>query len=104
MNLTQLMQVGLNHAKSINSGTLVCNGISITVYKSFLKTQSREMQEVGYNNSYDDLYVLASPTDVVGMNLIPNQTEVTLDGVGYVVGRTVTTTPGYVSIWLRLKQ
>lgn len=104
MTVTSLLAAALEKAKSISSGTITFNGESVTGYKSFLRHQTRDMKEVGFEQMYDDLHMLVNPSDVSGWTLIPAKSEVTVDGTAYIVGRTVTTTPGYVTIFLRLKK
>lgn len=103
MTLAQALNNGLELLKQQNPGTLVYNGHTITVFKSFLRNENRQMQLDGYTLQYDDLYVLAKPSDVANWNIVPNKTVVKLDNVDYVVGQSTTTTPGYVTIWLRVK-
>jgi len=102
--LTEVLSAGLNKLIELNPATLTnTTGTSITVFKSFLKNQDRKMSEYGYDDSYDDLYVLAKPTDVASWTLEPLKTKVLLDGVQYYLGKTTTTTPGYITLWLRKK-
>jgi hypothetical protein len=52
----------------------------------------------------DDRYVMATPGDVSGWGLEPMTSEVTLDGVAYMVGRTINKTTSFWTIWLRIKK
>lgn len=105
MTLAQALAAGLAKVKTISSAVLQHSGSAdITVFKSFLRNQTREMKEVGFELMYDDLHVMATPADAATLDLIPGHTQVTVDGVVYIVGRTVTTTPGYVTIFLRIKR
>jgi hypothetical protein len=101
--LTEVLTAGLNKLVELNPGTLTFNGSSITVFKSFLRNQNRSMNEFGYDDSFDDLYVLAKPVDVEGWNLQPMKSQVALDGTNYILGKSTTTTPGYITLWLRRK-
>lgn len=103
-SVSSLLGLGLDELITINPGTLTYNGQSVTVFKSFLRNQTRDMQENGFEQMFDDLYVLAKPSDIASWSLVPSHTQVTLDSVVYIVGRTVTTTTGYVTIWLRIKR
>jgi hypothetical protein len=104
MDVTAALNAGLDVLKKINAGTLTYNGQSITVFKSYLRNRSREMQENGYMDGYDDLYVLAKLSDVSSWGLLPQKTLVTLDGVEYRVGQSTTSCAGYMTIFLKLKQ
>lgn len=105
MTVAQVLAAALARAKTISSGTLQHSGSAdITVFKSFLRNQTRDMKDVGFEQMYDDLHVMATPADATTLNLIPGHTQVTVDGIVYIVGRTVTTTPGYVTIFLRIKR
>jgi hypothetical protein len=101
MNVAAALAGALARVKSITSGTLSFNGNTATVYKSFARSYNREQQASGYNE-FDDMSVLATPSDVSDWNLIPNQSQVTLDGVAYEVGQSITKTPDYWTIFLRL--
>jgi hypothetical protein len=102
MNLEQALGAALNKLIALNPATLTNeSGTSITVFKSFLKNKARTMNEFGYDDSFDDLYLLAKPDDVSSWTLEPMKTRILLDGVVYYLGKTTTETPGYVSIWLR---
>lgn len=110
MNVAGALQGALSRVKSINSGSLAYTGsdgttYTASVFKSFLTNRSRELRSEGdrYADSIDDLYVLATPSDVSGWNLLPMTSEVSLDGTAYKVGNTTTTTSGFVTIWLRSK-
>ena len=104
MSVQSLLAAALVKAKESSSGTITFNGESVTGYKSFLRHQTREMREVGFEQIFDDLHVLVNPEDVSTWTLIPAKSEITVDGIAYIVGKTVTTTPGYITIFLRLKK
>ena len=103
-NIAEALTQALARAKSLNSGTLSYNGNSCTVYTGWLRDQSREMVDAGYEATYDDRYVMASPGDVEGWGLQPMTSEVTLDGVAYMLGRTINKTSAYWTIYLRIKK
>lgn len=102
--VAEILSEGLNKLMESNPGSLTYNGQTIVCFKSFLKNQTREMGQFGYDDSYDDLYVLVKPSSIAGWNLQPKKTQLTLDGVDYILGRSTTTTPGYSTLWLRLKK
>lgn len=102
--IAELLGNALDKLMGLNSGNLVFNGNSITVFKSFLRNQVRDMGQFGYDDTYDDLYVLTKPEDIASWNLQPKKSILTLDGTDYVLGRSTTTTPGYVTLWLRLRK
>lgn len=104
MSVQSVLAAALVKAKTFSSGTLTYNGESVTVYKSFVRHQTREMKEIGYEPIYDDLHVMAKPEDIADWDLVPAKSEVTVDDVAYIIGKTVTETPGYVTIFLRLKR
>jgi hypothetical protein len=104
MNVDLVLKEALNLAMSISSGSITYNNKTVVGYKSFLRHQTRDMKEVGFEQMYDDLHMLVKPEDIEEWDLVPSHTQVTVDGVDYIVGRTVTTTPGYVTIFLRLKK
>jgi hypothetical protein len=100
-DLATLLGQALDKLTTLNPGTLTFGGESISVFKSFLRNVNRQMNDFGYDDSFDDLYVLAKPADISSWNLQPLKSTVTLDGVSYKLGRSTTTTPGYVTLWLR---
>ena len=101
--IAELLGNALDKLTQLNSGTLTYNGQSVTVFKSFLRNQVRSMSDFGYDDSYDDLYVLVRPESIESWDLQPLKTQLKLDGVDYFLGKTTTTTPGYVTLWLRKK-
>lgn len=102
MNIASALQAGLDVLIAMSGGTLRnTSDQSIRVFKSFLRNRTRTMSEYGYDDTYDDLYVIAKPSDVVGWTLSPLKTKLYLDDVPYYVGRTTTETSGYITIWLR---
>ena len=103
MNVNQILESALARVMDHSSGTLVANGTSITVYKSYLKTRNRQARDTNYFDSYDDVMVIGYVDDMNSLNIVPEQTNVTLDGDPYIAGQTMTSTPGYVSLWLRKK-
>lgn len=108
MNVSAALTGALNRLKSINSGTLSFvdangNTQSATVFKSYAFTNRREQRETGYEQHYDDLYVMATPADVETWGLTPMSSEVSLDGVAYMVGNNIVKTPVHWQIWLRIK-
>ena len=108
-SLAAILDAALQKAKSLNSGSLSflkdgTTPVTASVYRSFLKDYNRDMAESGYEESFDNLHVMAKPSDVSGWGLQPMTSIVTLDGVQYMVGRTTTNTPGYFTIWLRIKK
>lgn len=101
-DIGSILQAGLDKLIQINPGTLTYNDQSVTVFKSFLRNQNRQLNAIGYEDTYDDLYVLVKPSDIASWNLQAMKTLVYLDGVAYRLGRSTTTTPGYITLWLRL--
>lgn len=105
--LEAALNTALTYVKALSSGTLnyVSGSTPLTasVYKSFIRDYSREMDNTGYQQTYDNLYVLVKPSDVASWGLKPMTSEVTLDGVAYMTGRTINTTLGYTTIFLRTK-
>lgn len=107
-SLSSALSAALAKAKQLNSGTLTfvsgSTTVSATVYKSFLKDQNRDIDDAGYQESYDNLYVMATPADVSSWGLQPMTSNVQLDGVPYMVGRTINKTSDYWTIWLRVRK
>jgi len=104
MNVNTALSNALSLVKSMNSGTLAYNGKSCKVYTGWLRDHSREMVDAGYEPTLDDRYCMASPDDIKDWGLQPMTSEVTLDGVAYMVGRTINKTESYWTVWLRIKK
>jgi hypothetical protein len=107
MTVFDCLAQALAKAKSLNSGTLsyVSGSTTVTakVYTGWLRDQSRNMEDAGYEATYDNLYVMASPEDVSNWGLQPMTSQVTVDGVAYLIGKTINKTSAYWSIWLRTR-
>ena len=109
MNSVQaVLDAALAKAKALQSGTLSftkSNGtvVSCTVFKSYLKDQNYDMEDTGYSETLDSMYVLAKPSDVSDWGLVPMKSVVTLDGTQFMIGRTIAKTVSYYTIWLRVK-
>lgn len=103
MNLNQAQLAGLNALIRLNGGTLTFRGSSVSVYKSAYTDRSNSMDSEGLGVSLDNLFVMARSTEVASWGLKPFIHEVTLDGVAYMTGKTVTTTGPATTIWLREK-
>jgi len=106
-NLESAFNAALAKAKELSKGVLSFNNgsetLTCSVYKSVIKDYNRNMQDAGYTPSYDDLYVLASATDVSSWGLQPMTSKVSLDGVDYQLGQTINKTQYFWTIWLRAK-
>jgi hypothetical protein len=107
-SLSSALSAALARAKQLNSGTLTylsgSTTLSATVYKSFLKDYNRDMDDAGYSETYDNLYVMATPADVSSWGLQPMTSVVKLDGVEYMIGKTINKTTDYWTVWLRIKK
>lgn len=57
-----MLSDGLDEVMEHSSGVLTYNGQSISVYKSFVKAQTNEMEQNGYGIMFDDLHVMAPAT------------------------------------------
>jgi len=107
-SVADALAAALNKAIGMNSGTLtfVKDGttVSATVYKSILKDYNRDPANAGYEETYDNLYVLAKPSDVQDWGLQPMTSEVKLDGVDYMTGRSINKTTSFWTIFLRARK
>lgn len=105
MNLNQAQLLGLEKMISLNSGTLQHSGSGVinraTVYQSAYRDANWSVDNTGFQEDYDNLYVMAKTSDVSSWNLKPLKTEVTLDGVKYMTGKTITVNGPATTIWLR---
>lgn len=107
-SVADALAAALDKAIGMNSGVLsfVKNGTTLTatVYKSVIKDYNRDIANAGYEESLDNLYVLAKPSDVSSWGLQPMTSNVTLDGTPYMVGRTIQTNTSFITIWLRVRK
>lgn len=99
------LNTALTTAKTLSSGSFSYhNGttaFTASVFKSFIRENNKEMQDAGYLESLDNLYVLAKTSDVSGWGLQPMTSKVYLDGESYLVGRTITKSNAYWQVYLR---
>lgn len=100
-NIGEKLEAALGKMIAMNGATLTHNvtGQSVRVSKGFLKNRRFDRDNTGYNEVFDDLHVQAKYSEVQSWNLDP-ETSVSVDGIEYFVSNT-TTTPGYMTIWLR---
>jgi hypothetical protein len=102
------LTAGLNRLKAINSATLSYTSgsteVSCSVFKSMVSTHRRAMTDAGYEVDLDDVFVLATPSDVSSWGLQEMTSEVRLDGVAYMLGQSIVKTPVHWEIWLRVKK
>jgi hypothetical protein len=106
MTLTEAYTAGLEKHRSLNAGSLSfikTNGapVSASVYRSYQRDFTRDMEDAGFNDAFDNLYVLAKTTDVSSWGLLPMTSKVFLDGEQFLIGRTIGTAPGFSQIYLR---
>ena len=83
------------------NSTLTLDGNTAACHRTATISRSRSVNEDGYDDGFDDLYVLVNEDYVEGWELEPMVTRVDLDGVEYMTGRTVKDGGGYLKIYLR---
>ena len=106
MNLDEAMLSGLIKHTGLSTGSLTYlkNGttpVTASVYKSYQRDTNSDMQDAGFMDSLDNLYVLAKTSDVSGWGLLPMKSQVFLDGQSFQIGRTIGKTNAYWQIYLR---
>lgn len=101
--LENALLAGFNAISALSSGTLTYGTSSCTVFVANNRDNSKKMTDSGYWDQFDDLYVLAKKSDVVDWNLKPSLSQVSLDGVAHMVGRSINKNNAVWTIWLRKK-
>jgi|ERR1044072_8949966 hypothetical protein len=106
MTLDEAYLAGLSKHAALSTGLLTYTKsdntvVSASVYKSYQRDSNSDMQDAGYLDSLDNLYVLAKTSDVSTWGLQPMTSKVTLDGTSFLVGRTIGKTNAYWQIYLR---
>lgn len=106
MTLDEALLSGLVKHASLSSGSLSyvkSNGttVSASVFKSYQRDNNADMQDAGYLDGLDNLYVLAKTNDVSSWGLQPLTSTVTLDSEQFLIGRTIGKTNAYWQIYLR---
>lgn len=75
----------------------------ITCYKSEEKTYNRKMTDTVFSNEFDDVFLLVKSSLISTWNLKPISCEVTVDGMKYLTGNTITECGPITKIYLRKK-
>jgi hypothetical protein len=103
MNITEQLKAIRKIALTAlgENSTLTWEGNSAACHRTSTVSRSRQVNEDGYDDGFDDLYVLVNEDYVDGWVLEPMVTLVDLDGVQYMTGRTVKNGGGYLKIYLR---
>lgn len=94
----------LNKCISLNPGVLTYNGSSITVYKSAYRDYNTAMDSTGLSMDYDNLFIDARTSEISGWGLQPYVNAVTLDGVQFMTGKTITVNGPATTVWLRKRR
>jgi outer membrane lipoprotein-sorting protein len=102
MTLKQRQQAALAKLIALSPATLVYNGQTITVYKTPSVRKAMNLNEYSMQFNIDDFYIIADADDVASWNVEELRTSrVTVDGVTYQIGQTLTTFPGGLKVYLK---
>lgn len=106
MNLDSILNLALTTLKNYSSADLTytkSDGTVVTanVFRGHSNYISREMGDSGYEENLDDLFIICKASLVDTWGLAPMTSKVELDGVKYMVGKSINKSAQYWTIYLR---
>lgn len=103
----QVLRQGLEKLIDISSGEITYISASVpvhaTVHRSYSQYDNSSPESNGYMRM-DNTYVLARTEEVNTWGLIPQVSEIDLDGATYILGTSIVKNNAYWQIYLRLPQ
>jgi hypothetical protein len=106
MNLDSILNLALTTLKGYSNADLTftkSDGTVVTanVFRGHSNYISRDIADSGYEENLDDLFIIAKTSFVDTWGLAPMTSKVQLDGVNYMVGKSINKTAQYWTIYLR---
>ncbi len=108
MDINTQLGAGLDKLISISPAVLSYQSgsttVSASVARSYTRYERRTFKNAGVEDTFDDMYVMARPSDVESWGLEALKSQVALDSEPMMIGNTIKKSIAFWKIFLRRRQ